>query len=395
MATDDTIRLVIAGGGTGGHVLPALAVLEAFDAMGQAIDPLWIGSSTGVERESALGAGIPFRTIQTGKLRRYIDRRTPVDLARIPVGLAQAWRILGEHRPDVVFSTGGFVSVPTVVAATRRFPVLTHEQTAILGLATRINARVADVVAVSYEATGEIARRRHGNVVVTGNPVRPSLRTGDRDRGLATFGFDAALPVVYVTGGARGASPLNKLVAAVLPELLERSQVIHQAGPASANADVAMLRARAGGWPAELRCRYHVTEFIREELPDIYAAADLVIGRAGAGTVAELAFLAKPAILIPLPGSGGDEQTRNAELLASAGGAVTLLESEATPERLHETIASLVGDADRLHRMAAGSRTVGRPDAADRLAQVLIDLAAQHRSSTSTWVASSDRVGKG
>lgn len=377
MGQHQRLRLVIAGGGTGGHVLPALAVLEAFAALDEPVDALWIGSVDGVEREASEAAGIPFRSIPTGKLRRYLDYRTPLDLARIPVGLVQSWRVLREYQPDVVFSTGGFVSVPTVVAAARRFPILTHEQTAILGLATRINLRVADVAAVSYESTAEMARHRHRRVVVTGNPVRSSLLAGDRERGIAEFGLTPSLPLLYVTGGARGASPLNQLLERLLPELLETCQVIHQAGPASANGDLDRLQARALTWPKELQRRYRVMEFVRDELPDVYAAADLILSRAGAGTVAELAFLGKPAILIPLPGAGSDEQTRNADLLVSAGGAVALPESEATPERLHEAIMSLMPHPDRLREMGTNARTIGYPDAAKRLATLLIDLAAK------------------
>lgn len=377
MGTIQPLRLVIAGGGTGGHVLPAIAVLEAFEAMGQRVDPLWIGSSAGVERDAAERAGVPFRPIQTGKLRRYVDRRTPLDLSRIPVGVAQAWRLLDQQRPDVVFSTGGFVSVPTVLAAARRFPIVTHEQTAILGLATRINMRVADVLAVSYEATAELARGRHERVVVTGNPVRASLLTGDRERGLARYRFDPDLPVLYVTGGARGASPLNKLVGQLLPRLLETCQVIHQAGPASANEDCSGLSAAAHSWSDTLRERYHVTEFVGDELPDVYAAADVVLGRAGAGTVAELAFLHKPAVLIPLPGTGGDEQTRNARLLADAGAATLLPEAESTPEKLRGIIEVLLANPSRRHDMAHNARSVGRADAANELARLLIDTATK------------------
>lgn len=379
MERTSPIRMVIAGGGTGGHVLPAVAVLEAFAEIGQAVEPLWIGSATGVEVEAAAGANVPFRAIQTGKLRRYIDPRTPVDLGRIPAGFIQARRILGTHRPDVVFSTGGFVSVPTVLAAARRFPILTHEQTAILGLATRINLRVASAVAVSYEVTAALARRHHRHVVHTGNPVRSSLRTGDWERGLARFRFEPGLPVLYVTGGARGASPLNRLVLELLPGLLATCQVVHQAGPASANGDVEMLRQAAEKWPEALRGRYHVTEFVRDELPDVYAAADLVLGRAGAGTVAELAFLGKPAILIPLPGTGGDEQTRNASILADAGGALMLPEAAATPETLGGLLTGLLLDEPRRRAMGLRARSAGHADAAHRLTRLLIELATADR----------------
>ena len=378
MISDRPLRLVIAGGGTGGHVLPAMAVLEVLAARGIAIDPLWIGSVSGVEGETARHAGIPFAAIQTGKLRRYVDRKTPADLARIPVGLGQAWNLLRRHRPDVVLGTGGFVSVPTVLAAARSIPVLTHEQTAILGLATRITMRFADVLAVSYEETARLAAgsRARARVVVTGNPVRPSLLDGDVDRGRSAFGFTPDLPVVYVTGGARGASPLNDRIGALLPDLLVRTQMLHQTGPAGANDDAQAARARRATWPEEIQRRYQVREYVRDEMADVYAAAALVIGRAGAGTVAELARLGKPAILIPLPGTGGDEQTHNARLLADAGAAIVLPQAEATPDRLRTEIKRLLADPETLATMSARARAIGRSDAADRLTDELLALAA-------------------
>ena len=373
----EPLRLVITGGGTWGHVLPAVATLEELARRGVPIEALWVGSAGGVERAAAAGAGVPFRAIPTGKLRRYLDARTAADAVRIPAGVVQAWRIVRAFRPAVVFSTGGFVSVPTVVAAARLAPTLTHEQTAVLGLANRINARFTEVLAVSYDATVPAARAVHRRVVVTGNPVRASLRGGDAERGRSRFGFGAELPLLYVTGGARGASPLNRRVAALLPELLERCQVLHQTGPASANRDAADLLAAREGWPERLRARYRVVEFVGEELPDVYAAVDLVLGRAGAGTVAELAFVGLPAVLVPLPGTGGDEQARNARLLAEAEAAVVLPQHEATPQRLRETVLGLLADRAALGRMGERASTVGRPDAAARLADELLRLAGE------------------
>jgi len=369
-------RLVIAGGGTGGHVLPALAVVEVLRARSAIGEVLWLGSRDGIEGEAAAGSGIAFAAIPTGKLRRYLSLHTVTDAGRVPLGVVFAGRHLRRFRPDAVLSTGGFVSVPTVLAAgaLRVAPILTHEQTAILGLATRINARFAGVLAVSYEETATVARRLHRRVVVTGNPVRSSLRTGDAERGRARWGFTPDLPLLYVTGGARGASPLNRRLADLLPELLEHCQILHQTGPASANRDAADLERRRQSWPSPLRDRYRVVEFVRDELADVYAAADVVLGRAGAGTVAELAFLGKPAVLIPLPGTGGDEQTHNARVLAAAGGAVLLPQSEASPERLRALLQDLLADRDRLATMGAAARRAGRPDAAAHLADELIGL---------------------
>lgn len=369
------LRLVIAAGGTGGHVLPAVAVIDELRARGIPLDLLWIGSKSGVEGEIAEANGIDFLAVPVGKLRRYLDWQTIPDALRIPGGIALAWRHLRRFRPDVIFSTGGYVSVPVVVAGARMAPSLTHEQTAQIGLANRILARFTKRFAISYERTAEAARAIHPHVTVTGNPVRTSLADGDKARGLASFGFTPDLPVVYVTGGARGASPVNERVAGMLPDILEICQVLHQAGPASANDDARALEAAMDAWPPHLRARYVVREFIRDEIADVYAMADLVIGRAGAGTVAELAFVGKPAILIPLPGTGGDEQRKNAGILTQAGAAIALEQADATPERLRREIEDLLADHSRRHAMATDARKVGRPDAAALLADEIIELA--------------------
>lgn len=371
------VRLVIAGGGTGGHVLPAFAVLGELRQRNALAEVVWIGSSDGHERQAAHDADIPYVSIPTGKLRRYLSLQNLTDAGRIPLGVVAARRALRRAKPQVVLSTGGFVSVPTVIAARGIAPVITHEQTAIVGLANRINARFADVLAISYTETEPEARRFHQNVAVTGNPVRTNLTEGSRDRGLAWMGFSDDLPVLYVTGGARGASPLNQRIASKLSHILERWQLLHQTGPASANDDAANLAAQRAALPDHLQRRYKIVEFIRGELPDVYAAADLVIGRAGAGTVAELALVGKPAILIPLPGAGGDEQARNAQVLVNAGGAVMLLQEHATPERLLAECQAILDNADRRQEMSDAARSVAKPDAAARLAEIVLELASR------------------
>jgi UDP-N-acetylglucosamine--N-acetylmuramyl-(pentapeptide) pyrophosphoryl-undecaprenol N-acetylglucosamine transferase len=366
---------VIAGGGTGGHVLPAVATLAELRNREIEVDPIWIGSYDGVEGDAARQEGIRFEAIPTGKLRRYADLKTARDAANIPRGLLAARRLIREFRPDVVLSTGGFVSVPTVAAARGRAAILTHEQTTILGLATKINMRSAHVLALSFDSTAERVGRSRCTTVVTGNPIRSVLLNGSADRARSLFGFDSERPVVYVTGGARGASPINHRIRDILPRLLEITQVVHQTGPAAANADHAELAAIRAGLPAELQRRYVVTEFVRDELPDLYALADLVIGRAGAGTVAEVSGLGKAAILIPLPQSGGGEQVVNARALASQSACVCLLQDECSPDRLLTEVRRLLDAPEKRQRMADVARSLGRPDAAARLADELLVLA--------------------
>jgi len=336
---------------------------------------LWVGGHTGVERDIAHSHGVPFVAIQTGKLRRYLSVKTITDMLRIPVGIAQAWQRVRAFDPDVIFSTGGAVSVPTVVAGSRRAPVLTHEQTAQVGIANRTAARFAKRFAVAFEETAEVARKHHRHVVITGNPVRASLAGGSKTRGWEHFGVSPDLPVVFVTGGARGASPINTRIEALLPDLLERTQIVHQAGPAVANDDADRLREKRESWPERLRKRYVVQEFLGSEIADLYAITDIVIGRAGAGTVSELAYLGMPAILLPLPGTWGDEQRKNARVLANADAAIVIEQTDATPERLRQEITALLDDPMRRNAMGANAKKISRPDAAARLVDEILGLA--------------------
>ncbi|HMM42069.1 MAG TPA: undecaprenyldiphospho-muramoylpentapeptide beta-N-acetylglucosaminyltransferase [Thermomicrobiales bacterium] len=372
--SDDALRLVVAGGGTGGHISPAVAVVQELQRR-RPVDVLWLGSGSRFERDAAAGVGAAYRAIQTGKLRRYLSLQTPIDAARIPLGVAQAWSVLGRWRPDVVLATGGFVSVPTVVAArARRIPTLTHEQTAHIGLATKINARFADVVALSFERSRALVGASRGRVVVTGNPVRPAVLCGSRDKALRRFELSGTLPLVYITGGAQGAHVINQVVGAALSSLLGYVESIHQCGPSSAHHDYGRLRELAAHLPKELRSRYRVVEMVGDELGDVYAAASLVVGRAGAGTVNELGTLGIPSILVPLPGA--EEQQQNALQLVEAGGAIVIPQDDLTPERLIQEVRTLIESPTRLTKMAGAARNQTRGDAAARIADELELLAS-------------------
>ena len=375
MTTTKPLRLVIAAGGTGGHISPALATLSVLRVRGP-IDVTWIGGTWGIERAKAAEANVPFVAIQSGKLRRYLSWQTPRDLARIPLGFAQAWRALGKIQPDLVFSTGGYVAVPTALAAAwHHLPVLTHEQTAQLGLATRIICRTANVLALSFSIVPIGTHIGNARVIHTGNPVRPELFGGDAALGAKFFGLSLDLPTIYVTGGARGATPVNMRIEAALPTLLPHVQIIHATGPAEANGDYAKLRRVREALPEALRNRYAVVETVGTELRDVYALAALVVGRSGAGTVAELAALGKPSLLIPLPGTGGDEATKNARTLADAGAAVLRPQATVTGDTLAADILALIHDPVKLAQMHEAARALAPVDAASALADALLALA--------------------
>jgi UDP-N-acetylglucosamine--N-acetylmuramyl-(pentapeptide) pyrophosphoryl-undecaprenol N-acetylglucosamine transferase len=367
------VKVVIAGGGTGGHTSPGLAVAAELAARG--VECAWIGSRHGVEAARVPERGIPFHPIPTGKLRRYWSWRNLTDLTvNVPAGIGRAWILLGRLRPDVVFATGGFVALPVVLAAAlRRVPVVIHEQTSVPGLATRLGARVARAIALTFPESGrDLPPAR---CLVTGNPLRPELRAGSRERALGRFALDPALPIVYVTGGALGAHRVNRAVGEALPALLERAQVIHQCGDQRRTGDLGWLQARRDALPPSLASRYRVLPYVGPELADVYAAVQLVVGRAGAGTVNECCQLGLPALYVPLPRTSGDEQLANARLVEAAGGGVVLLDADLTPARLQETIRGLLASPERLEEMGERARALGRPDAASRLATLVVQVA--------------------
>ncbi len=372
------VRIIVTGGGTGGHTYPALTTIRAlrarFAETGIHAEFLWVGVASGLEAKICRREHIPFKAITTGKLRRS---PTPRELAkniadafRIPLGVLQAFGIVLRTRPDVVLSTGGYVCVPIGVAAwVLRRPLVMHEQTATVGLANRILARLATRVLLSHESSiGHLPARARRRALVTGNPIRPEVLAGDSLRGLAGYGTDAQPPLVLVMGGATGALQVNDLVAHVLPDVLPYCHMLHQSG----EYGFAKARGAAAGLPDALAGRYRVVDYIHDELPDVLAAADVVVCRSGASTTAELTGLGKACILIPLVPTGGDEQRRTARHLAEVGAARMLTGSDATPERLRDELLELLKNPEERSSMAARAREHGRPDAANQVARQII-----------------------
>ena len=344
----------------------------------------YVGSRHGVERGLVEAAGIPFVGIQSGKLRRasslrgLLTLKNLADAFRVPVGVGQALNEVRRFRPDVVLATGGYVSVPPVIAAgLLRRPVLIHEQTVQIGLANRIAARFATRIALTFEgAASELPPGLRRKAFVTGNPARQAIFGGDRARAVSRLGFDPAddsLPTVYVTGGALGAQKINRAVEATLTDLLMECRVIHQCG----EQDAARMAEVRTGLPDALVRRYHVVPFVGAEIADVFALADLVVGRSGAGTVTELAALGKPALFIPLVPTGGDEQTRNARRSVEAGAAVLLPGKELDGPRLLSEVRALLSDPARRAAMGRAALTLATPDAASDIARALLALAGE------------------
>ncbi|GLU49909.1 UDP-N-acetylglucosamine--N-acetylmuramyl-(pentapeptide) pyrophosphoryl-undecaprenol N-acetylglucosamine transferase [Nocardiopsis ansamitocini] len=383
---EPAFRLIVTGGGTGGHTYPALTAVRTLRARlaaaGRGLEVLWVGTADSLESRIAAAEQIPFAAVATGKIRRsanplkLVSRENVKDMSNVPRGVAQARRLVSDFRPDVVLATGGYVAVPVGLAAkVCRRPLVVHEQTVRLGLANRVLARVAARVAVSSESTIPLlSDSSRENAVVTGNPVRPEVLSGNADHAVKALefnGHDPELPTVYVTGGAQGSAQINTTVQALLPWLLSRANVVHQCGAANLDA----LRQSAAALPGDLAARYHLTDFVGPELPDVLALADVVVSRSGAGTIAELTALGKAAVFIPLASSAGNEQAHNARHLQEADAAVALLE-EVSAERLREAVEPLLADPGLRCAIAERARSHGRPDAAERLVDVMLSAAA-------------------
>lgn len=336
-------KIVLTGGGSTGHVSVNLALIPGLLADGWKID--YIGSAAGIERELIEPLdGVAYHAVSTGKLRRYIDMKNMTDAFRVVKGLAQAAALLRRLRPDVVFSKGGFVSVPVVIGAKlNRIPVIIHESDVTPGLANRIAMPFASAVCTTFPETAAYIRKGP-EIVQAGALVRPELLQGDAARGRRLCGFSAGNPVLLVMGGSLGSRRINEAVREALPQLLEQYQVVHLCGKGQLPE----------GSPVNDGAGYRAFEYLSEELPDVLAMAELVLSRAGSNAIFELLALRKPMLLVPLTlaQSRGD-QLRNAASFEQAGLCRVLQEEELTAASLLEHLSVLEEQkADYRERMA-------------------------------------------
>jgi UDP-N-acetylglucosamine--N-acetylmuramyl-(pentapeptide) pyrophosphoryl-undecaprenol N-acetylglucosamine transferase len=356
------LTIVFTGGGTGGHIYPGLAVIALLKRRG-AYRIVWIGDRRGMDRSLVEREGLEFFGIPSGRLRRYFSLKTVPDLFRVLAGFFAARSILKKLRPALLFSKGGFVSVPPcAAAASLGIPVYAHESDFSPGLATRINLRfvrrTGGRIFAAYAATAAfLPPACRPLLTVSGNPVRPGFRGADAAAGRAFLGLGRGAPILLVLGASQGSLELNALVREALPDLTRYYTVVHQTGPGN------------GGEPGE---KYRPYAYFREEMPQVLAAADLVLSRSGAGTVWESAVLGKPMILLPLRGSGtrGD-QVENAEFFEKAGAAVVLRRrggGNAGPEELVALIRELAEQPEKLAALAAAAARIGQTDGAALIA---------------------------
>ena len=330
--------IILTGGGTAGHVTPHFALIPRLTAMGYQIH--YLGTADGIEHGMlAAFPQVTYHVIKSGKLRRYFSLKNFTDPFRVIAGFGESWRLMRRIRPDVVFSKGGFVSVPVVLAASRnRVPCVCHESDLTPGLANRICARYADRVATTF---AECARALGPKAVQTGTPMRPELFTGSRERGLALCGFDGRKPVLLMTGGSLGAQSVNAALRGALPRLLPVMDVVHLCG--RGNRDESLAETKG----------YRQFEFVSAEMPDVLACADIVLSRAGSNTLSELLALGKPMLLVPYPkGASRGDQIENAESYRKQGLAMVLPQESMTPDTLAQRVLELLAGKDALRTAA-------------------------------------------
>ena len=334
-------RIVLTGGGTAGHVTPNIALLPSLKAAGYEVS--YIGSYKGIEKKLIEDMGIPYYGISSGKLRRYKSLKNLSDPFRVLHGYFQSKKLMKQLKPDIVFSKGGFVSVPVVLAAgNKKIPVIIHESDMTPGLANKIAMRSATKICCNFQETLQFLPKE--KAVLTGSPIRHELLSGNKIAGLDLCHFTADKPVILVVGGSTGAVRVNEAVRAILPELLKKYQVCHLCGKGKMDSSLNM--------PG-----YIQFEYISKEMRDLFAMCDIVISRAGANAICELLALKKPNLLIPLSAAASrGDQILNANSFKEHGYSSVLSEENVTPESLLTAVNELYANRSKYIEAMSASK---------------------------------------
>lgn len=320
-------KIILTGGGTAGHVTPNLALCPELKKNGFEIN--YIGSYNGMEKDLVEKSGIPYYGISSGKLRRYFDLKNFTDPFRVMKGYFEARRLMKKLKPDVVFSKGGFVAVPVVMAASHAgIPVISHESDMTPGLANKLSLAFCTKICCNFPET--LQYLPEDKAILTGCPIREELLTGDRESGLKLTGFNSSKPVLLVMGGSLGSVKVNQAVRSILPDLLKDYHIVHLCGKGNLDETLTSMPG------------YVQYEYMSEPLKHLFAMADIIISRAGANAICELLALQKPALLIPLSAAASrGDQILNAKSFKKQGFSDVLEEEDVTPETLYQAVSSL------------------------------------------------------
>ena len=348
-------KIILTGGGTAGHVIPNIALLPALKDADFEI--MYIGSYNGIERNLIEKEGLYYKPISSGKLRRYFSIQNFIDPFKVLRGYFQAKKIIKKYKPDVIFSKGGFVSVPVVMAASKRkIPVICHESDLTPGLANKLSMKFATKICHTFPET---ARFLGDKGIFTGSPVRSDLKSGDKKKGLEFCGFKDDKPVIMVVGGSLGAASINKSIRSSLDTLLKDFNIIHLCGKDKLDSSKEGIEG------------YRQFEYVNEEMKDLFAACDIIVSRAGSNAIWEFVYLNKPAILIPLPAaSSRGDQILNAKSFKKQGFSEIINEEDLTDELLIKTINDVYSNKDKYIEAMDKSEAT---KAVDKITKLLID----------------------
>jgi UDP-N-acetylglucosamine--N-acetylmuramyl-(pentapeptide) pyrophosphoryl-undecaprenol N-acetylglucosamine transferase len=377
------MRIIVSGGGSGGHITPILATIDSLRQYEPDVEILYVGQAGGMEATIAKAAGLEFAAIRAGKFRRYHGRSIFQALAdvetvflnirdsfRLVQGVFQSRRIIRDFAPNIIFVKGGYVGLPVGLAARWcHVPYVIQESDIIPGLTNRTLAKHAEAVGTGFPADRYKQTLPMDRVVYTGNPIRPEIFKAHRLEGMEYFKLDPRLPVILVVGGGQGSQHINDVVIDSLPELLRNYQVVHVAG----DRDIERVRFEVKRLQLEQADRYHPYSFLLKEMAAALACADLVVSRAGANAIAEFAVLGKPTILIPH--AAGGHQATNALTLARAGAAKMITDDKLTYRSLTTVIQQILGSEEEQAYLSKAIKEFAVPDAADRLAKIILEHA--------------------
>lgn len=360
-------NILFAGGGTGGHIYPALATIEALREKGE-FDILYVGGYRGLENKIVPENGIPFKKIWISGFQRFFTIKNAIFPVKLMVSLLQSWKILRQFKPLVVVGTGGYVSGPVVwLAARRGTPTLIQEQDSFPGVTTRLLAKFANVICVPYESVEGHLSKIAGKLLVAGNPVRKSLQLVDKKTAAKEWNLDPDRPVIFIFGGSQGAQSINEAIASLVTGFSGKygAQVLWQVG---SNNYERMKSSAVAGHP-DVRILGYINS-----MNLAYSAADVIVSRAGAIALAELSHVGKPCVLVPYPFAAANHQEHNARTISEAGAALLVKEGERFVERLKEAVESILDDQEYAEKLAASWEKVRKLNAAETIAAEIIDL---------------------
>lgn len=348
------MRILFTGGGTGGHVFPIIAIKQAFQ---ESHDFYYLGPDN-FAKEQLINQGIKTKFILAGKFRRYFNLNTSLDLIKIFIGIFQAFWHLFLIMPDAIFSKGGYGSFPVVLVSwIYRIPIILHESDSAPGLANGFLAKFARRIILSFSSSEKYFSKYQQKIIVIGNPIRKELLAGDKEEGKKIFGIKFSKSVILIIGGSQGAQKINEIVVNCLPRLLQIAEVIHICGEKHLKQISKLSESDSN------KQSYHLYGFLNaEQLKHAYAVADLVVNRAGAGSITEIAALGKPSILIPISNSAQDHQKKNAYEFSNNGErAVVLGQENLTPNMFLETISDLLNNPTKLTQMSKAAKSFYNP----------------------------------